>query len=97
MFPPEIYAGPTILGPPPVDGTVTGPSCKKRAIETLLLNCISQPFFLSFSSSSSSFFAKSHHPSEETNDRRSGDIYIPSKAANDVNLGKHLHALALLN
>ena len=33
----------------------------------------------------------------DTNDRRRGDIYIPSTTANDVNLGKHLHALSLLN
>ena len=33
----------------------------------------------------------------DTNDRRRGDIYIPSNTPNDVNLGKHLHALSLLN
>ena len=57
----------------------------KCAIETKLLNTLGW---------SNALFTGSHNLSQEAipNDERlAGDIYIPSTAANDVNLGKDLH------
>ena len=77
----------------------------KRLLQTLFNNCAIETMLLNTEQCRSFYGQVVQTPflpgliiyHTDTNDRRRGDIYIPSNTANDVNLGKHLHALSLLN